>query len=240
VLTPARRRGVEILDDPGVDPVVRERSLNDVAKSNRWLGGLRAVSLEVRAAVRELGGDLTLLDVGTGLADIPRCSSVNATCDGITLTTIGVDEARSLLVTARDRLTHAVCADALALPFRDRSVDIVICSQVLHHFDAADAERLVREINRVARRAVIVSDLRRSWIAAIGFWLVSFPLRFHAVTRHDGFVSVLRGFTTDELHRIVEAATGSVPVISRRLGYRLTARWLPQSRPHPAQPGQAA
>jgi hypothetical protein len=230
VLTPARRRGMEILDDPDVDPVVRRQSVRDITRSNRVLGGLRAAALEVRDALREFGGrgDVSLLDVGTGLADIPRRATLDAKFNGVVLTTIGVDQAASLLVVARDCLTHAVCADALALPFRDQSVDIVMCSQVLHHFDVGDAEQLVRELNRVARRTVIVCDLRRSWIAAFGFWAVSFPMRFHRVTRHDGVVSVFRGFTTAELDRIVKTATGSTPVVRRRLGYRVTARWTPQ------------
>jgi SAM-dependent methyltransferase len=224
VLTPRRRRGVEILDDPAVDPAVRERSINDVTRSNRWLGGLRAAMAEVRSVLRETG-NATLLDVGTGLGDIPG-EVMREIPNGVV--TIGVDEARSLLVAARRRMTYGVCADALALPFRDASVDVVMCSQVLHHFEFEDAERLLREMNRVARVAVIISDLRRSWIAAAGFWLVSFPLRFHPVTRHDGVVSVLRGFTSTELRKIVRSATGAVPMVSRRLGWRLTARWAPR------------
>lgn len=227
---PARRRGIEFLDATDIDPAVRRRSIRDVTRSNRLLGGLRAASFEVRDAIRELGrkGEVSLLDVGTGLADIPRRASRDAKRDGVALTTIGVDQAPSLLVAARHCLTHAVGADALLLPFRDKSVDIVMCSQVLHHFEARDAERLVRELNRVARRAVIVADLRRSWIAAAGFWAVSFPLLFSAVTRHDGVVSVFRGFTIAELDAIVRAATGATPVVRRRLGYRVTARWAPQ------------
>lgn len=224
MLTPARRRGVEILDDPTVDPSIRERSITDVTRSNRWLGGLRAAMAEIRAVVRQKGC-ATLLDVGTGLGDIPA-ELLREMPSGVV--TIGVDEARSLLVAARRRMTHGVCADALALPFRDASVDVVMCSQVLHHFEFEDAERLVREMNRVARVAVIISDLRRSWIAAAGFWLVSFPLGFHPVTRHDGVVSVLRGFTSMELDSVVRSATGAAPVVSRRLGWRLTARWAPR------------
>lgn len=226
MLTPARHRGVEILDDPAVDPAVRRRSIGDVTRSNRWLGGLRAAVLEIRDAADGLAR-ATLLDVGTGLADIPARARAAATAHSTALTVFGVDEAASLLAAARDRLDGGVCADALALPFRDHSIDIVMCSQVLHHFEDADAARLVRELDRVARRAVIVSDLRRSWLAAAGFWLVSFPLRFHRVTRHDGVVSVLRGFTAAELDRIVRDATGVPPRIRRRLGYRLTARWAP-------------
>ncbi len=220
-LTPARRRGVEILDDPATPGPLRERSQRDVVRSNTVLGGTRAVLRELRAALPRAGPAPTLLDVGTGLADIPARASRHAGA----LTTIGYDVAGSLLAAARGRMTYAVCGDALALPFAAGSVDVVICSQLLHHFVRDDAVRLVRELHRVARHAVIVSDLRRSWMAAAGFWLVSFPLGFHAVTRHDGVVSVLRGFTAGELAALVRDATGATPRVRRRLGYRLTAVW---------------
>ncbi|HVB32555.1 MAG TPA: methyltransferase domain-containing protein [Gemmatimonadaceae bacterium] len=220
-LTPARRRGVEILDDPATPGPLRERSQRDVVRSNTVLGGTRAVLRELRAALPLAGPAPTLLDVGTGLADIPARASRRAGA----LTTVGYDVAEPLLAAARGRMTYAVCGDALALPFATASVDVVICSQLLHHFVRDDAVRLVRELHRVARHAVIVSDLRRSWLAAAGFWLASFPLRFHAVTRHDGVVSVLRGFTAGELAALVRDATGATPRVRRRLGYRLTAVW---------------
>jgi 2-polyprenyl-3-methyl-5-hydroxy-6-metoxy-1,4-benzoquinol methylase len=226
-LTPARRRGVEFLDSPDVDPDVRHRAQANIARSNRLLGGLRAAIVEVRGVIGDGAGSPTLLDVGTGLADIPERATAAAARSGVKLTTIGVDEAPSLLVAARGCVTYGVCASAFALPFRDHSIDIVMCSQLLHHFDWPEADRVVRELNRVAARAIIVSDLRRSWIAAAGFWIVSVVLRFHPVTRHDGVVSVLRGFTAVELERVVKTATGATPRVRRRLGYRLTARWSP-------------
>ena len=229
MLTPARRRGMELLDDPSIDPAVRARSIGDVARSNRVLGGLRAALLEIRAARPSAPGPLTLLDVGTGFADIPQRAAVEARRAGFALTTVAVDGAPSLAAAARGRVTHALCADALALPFRNASMDVVMCSQLLHHFEETEARRLIAELNRVARYAVIVSDLRRSWIAAAGFWLVSFPLCFSPVTRHDGVVSVLRGFTSAELSGLVSATTGATPVVRRRLGFRITVRWAPSS-----------
>ena len=231
MLTPARRRGFEILDDPNVDPAVRLQSMGDIARSNRWLGGLRAASTELRDVLRRLPRDkpVTLLDVGTGLADIPREAAREARQLGIGLTTIGLDGAASVLREARQCTSFVVCASALALPFADGSIDVVICSQLLHHFAEDDAARVLRELDRVARHVVIVSDLRRSWIAATGFWLVSFPLRFHRVTRHDGVVSVLRGFTSRELRDLVGDAVAAPPTVTRRLGFRITARWRPAS-----------
>src|SRR3569833_3191682 len=217
MITPKRRRGAEILDDPSVDPAIRERSITDVTRSNRLLGGLRTAVGAFERLLPDLGDGAIVLDVGTGLADIPDRVRAVAGANGRTVTTVGVDEAWSLLDADRPRLAAGVCADALVLPFRDHSVDVVMCSQILHHFDDTGADAFVREMNRVARRAVIISDLRRSWIAAAGFWLVSFPLRFHRVTRHDGVLSVLRGFTTAELQRLVKTATGASPIVERHL-----------------------
>ena len=110
VLTPSRRRGVEILDDPATDSAVRERSIGDVTRSNRWLGGLRAAVLEARAVLPRLGASATLLDVGTGLADIPRQLSAEASATGRSLTTIGIDGVPSLVAAARRHVSYAVCA----------------------------------------------------------------------------------------------------------------------------------
>ena len=225
MLAPRRRRGVEVLDDPATDPALRARSLRDVTRSNVLLGGRRAVLSELARVLPELGTACTLLDVGTGLADIPDAARRTASRRGVALTAFGVDEAETLARVTGTLLDGSACADARRLPFADSSIDVVTCSQVLHHFEDAEIPSVLRELHRVARRRVIVSDLRRSWLAACGFWLVAWPLGFHPVTRHDGFVSVLRGFTSEELSGHVLAATARRAEVRRHLGYRLTASW---------------
>jgi SAM-dependent methyltransferase len=227
LFAPARRRGHEILDGAGVDPGTRIKSIIDVTRSNALFGGRRA-AVDAVADCLTPGSAVTLLDVGTGLADIPDAIVRRANAGGVRVTTLGFDEAIDLLAAARGRLSHAVCGRANALPFRDRSIDVVVCSQLLHHFEDQDLEAIVRELQRVATRRVVISDLRRSHLAAAGFWLASFPLGFHPVTRHDGVVSVFRGFTATELRNVVRRATGITPDVRHRLGFRLTASWRPE------------
>lgn len=243
LFVPEREQSAEILDDPSVNPADRARSLSDVERSNVLFGGRRAAMLALRPLFDELVQSLparqpgtiadrpqaTLLDVGTGLADLPWRAREIARRRGLELRTIGVDGAPSLVGAARARLTHAVCGNALTLPFPDGSVDIVLCSQLLHHFERARALEVIAELDRVARHRVIISDLRRSWLAATGFSLAAIALRFHPITRHDGRISVLRGFTEGELGGMVVTATGVQPAIRRRLGYRLTASWTPRA-----------
>jgi ubiquinone/menaquinone biosynthesis C-methylase UbiE len=146
----------------------------------------------------------------------------------VSVSLLGIDLSSALARAARDWGTIPVCGDGLSLPFRSQSVDLVVCSQLLHHFTDDDAVRLLGELDRVARHRVIVCDLRRSRVAAAGFWLASHPLGFHPVTRHDGVASVRRGFTAAELTRLVHAATRREPVARRSLGFRLAVSWHPE------------
>ena len=228
LITPPRMRGVEYLDAPGMDPRVLRRSLADVALANSLFGGTRAVLLEIAELLPRLAPHATLLDVGSGIGDIAAQARELAGRSGVDLALVTTDRAETLAAASRVRSGNAVCSDATALPFADHSVDVVICSQTLHHFDDARAADVVRELDRVARVRVIVADLRRSWIAAAGLWCASFPLRFHPVSRHDGVVSVMRGYTTRELARLVASAIGRAPVVRRRIGWRVTASWCPE------------
>jgi len=226
LLSPPRRRDREVLDDPKVDARVRARSLADVGVANRLFGGTRAVLAELAIALdAERLASATLLDVGTGLGDIPRRAIDMAQRRGVALRAIGVDLAESLARAASGPDLPVLCADALTLPFATASVDFVTCSQLLHHFEDASALALLRELHRVARRRVIVSELRRSWAAAAGIWLASYPLRFHPVSRHDGVVSVFRGFRRDELQELVSRAVSRRAAVRDRLGFRTTAVW---------------
>lgn len=232
IITPPRRRGVEYLDAPGIDPRLVRRSLADVALANALFGGTRAVLVEVGNVLPELGATATLLDVGSGIGDIAARARELARQRGTDLSLVTIDMAETLAVASRARTGNAVRGDATSLPFADRSVDVVMCSQTLHHFDDASASRVLRELDRVARVRVIVSDLRRSWIAAAGLWMASFPLGFHPVSRHDGVVSIMRGYTGDELRALIRSSIGRLPNVKRHVGWRVTATW----RPGPSRP----
>ncbi|MDA1080646.1 MAG: methyltransferase domain-containing protein [Gemmatimonadetes bacterium] len=236
VFAPPRVRGSEHLDDHTLDPAVALRSLVDISRSNRLLGGTSAVLSAirpylVRAAGRRRtpadgnGGVLSIVDVGTGAGDIPVAVRLLASRLDIRTRTIGLDRTLPIAAAANRACGLAVAGDARQLPFADRSVDVVTCSQLLHHFADPEALMVIRELHRVARTCVVIGELRRSWIAAAGVWLLSWPLAFHRVSRHDGVVSVVRGYAGDELAALVRNAVGITPTIQHRPAYRVTAAW---------------
>ena len=101
---------------------------------------------------------------------------------------------------------------------------LVVASQLFHHFTRAAGVSLARELNRIARIGVVISDLRRARVAAAGIWLAAHALRFHPVSRTDGVVSVRRGFTADELTDLCVMA-GVTAAVHRRPGFRVVAHW---------------
>jgi SAM-dependent methyltransferase len=222
-----RTRGVEILDAPGTDPEIVREAMGDLVASNRMFGGAAAVAAEFHQLAPSLPRSATLLDVGTGMGDIGLLARRIAARHGVRLRTIGLDVNETLARAAAPQMSHTVRGDARRLPLADKSVDVAICSQVLHHFFDGDVALLLRELDRVARVRVIIGDLRRSRVAVALFWVAATALGYHPVSRHDGLVSIGRGFTTGDLQASINAALGHGAYVHRRLGWRVTATWTP-------------
>jgi 2-polyprenyl-3-methyl-5-hydroxy-6-metoxy-1,4-benzoquinol methylase len=76
---------------------------------------------------------------------------------------VGVDLARSYLERLRADGSEPLLAqaDALALPWADRSFDVVLCSEVIEHLPPEQSSLLLDEALRVCRRAAIVTTPNR-------------------------------------------------------------------------------
>jgi hypothetical protein len=107
-----------------------------------------------------------------------------------------------------------------------KGVDIVSVCMLAHHFEPDSVVELFQTCDRLARRAVVVADLRRAPVAAAAFWVGSRLLRFDAVTTIDGLTSIRRGFSAGELALLLRRA-GVAGKVTRRPGWRLVATWVP-------------
>ncbi|MGP1674190.1 MAG: methyltransferase domain-containing protein [Candidatus Limnocylindrales bacterium] len=225
-----RLSGVEErLDGPLDDPRALAGNLRDLARVNRWFGGVRLSATAIES-VAPGGAPLHVLDVGTGGADIPLALIERGRAAGRLVTVTGIDSRPEVLAaaaiidpraTATGELTLHV-GDGLALPFADRSFDVVHCSLVVHHLEPHAARTLLAEMCRVALRGVVVNDLVRGRAAWIGAWMLSHTLTRNPLTRHDAPLSVRRAYTVAELTALLAAA--GLRVVARTdglLGHRV-------------------
>jgi ubiquinone/menaquinone biosynthesis C-methylase UbiE len=118
-----------------------------------------AVALRYMSAFMREFGLLRVLDVGTGTGRVP---AFLRQAHPRTLV-VGVEPDRSLLARARGKPdvkgAHLTSGSGYQLPFRDSSFDAVCQFGVLHH--VKDPNLVVREMTRVANRAVFLSDSNR-------------------------------------------------------------------------------
>ena len=218
--------GAELLDDPAADPAAVTETLRNIARSNRWFGGTAAVLHGCRRVLEGVvpGTTLSLLDLGTGAGDLPRAALRWAARRGIRLAPVGLERSRVAAAVATRAGVPCAVGCAGAPPLREKGVDLVLLSQVLHHLAPESMVRLLQTCDRLARRGVIVADLRRSRLGPLAFWVGARALRFDPMTRADGMTSLRRGYTLAELRKLL-AAAGINATIERRPGYRLVASW---------------
>jgi SAM-dependent methyltransferase len=216
--------GHEALDGRDCPPSLARATLSDLGSVNALFGGVSAAAfgLELLLSRHRPGGRLTLLDVGAGAGDIAAALARRAWARGIELVPLPVDSHRAAAGLCREAGLQPVVASAAALPVRPGGVDIVLASQLLHHFDRSTAAALLRAFAELARVGVIVAEPRRTWWAAAGIWLAALVLGLHPVTRRDGVLTVRRSFTTAELRALL-AGAGLGGAVRRRRGFRLVA-----------------
>jgi SAM-dependent methyltransferase len=202
------------------------RSLETLQIANRRFGGARSILgplgrlLEARG-----GGAVRVLDVGCGSGDIARALSRRARAAGLRLRAVAVDADPVVVDLARAACREwpdiaVVRADAHGLPFAEKTFDYVVASMLLHYFGLDEAERLLDSWRRLARVAVVVSDVERCWVPYLAVRLLgllsSSPLFDGGHAR-----TIRRGFTAEELARLGSRAGFARVEISRHFPYRL-------------------
>jgi ubiquinone/menaquinone biosynthesis C-methylase UbiE len=228
----------ELLDGPLDDPVALAANLRDLRRFNRLFGGTRLSRHALRALVGDRTEPVTLLDVGTGGADIPAALVTGPRRDGPRLEVTAIDNRAEVLAAAiagRADLAslkglRLALGDGRALHDPDASQDIVHASLVLHHLEPDEAVRFLREMGRVAAVGVIVNDLARSRRAWLGAWLVGHVLTGNRLTRHDAPLSVRRAYTPGEMGSLMtEAGLRPIATFGGLLGHRYAIAAVPEA-----------
>jgi ubiquinone/menaquinone biosynthesis C-methylase UbiE len=213
LFVPPRRPSREILDETDLSPEEMAASLADLELVNSALGSARILEGRLSVPLRSAGGaPATILDVGAGSAGVARDLVRRLENRGLAARVIATDLQWRHLAVGRARANgqslSAAAADVFSFPFADRSVDWAVSTLLVHHFSPEENVRLLRELARVARRGIVLLDLRRHRLPLL-FITLAGRLAFQSrVSVADGAASVRQAYTQQEAR---EFARESLP-----------------------------
>ena len=216
-LIPSRVDEPELLDGEDAAPKDMERSLRDLRRINRFLGGVDTF----RRTLRRLLGDewrrADILDLGTGTSDL--LASIGGS--GML---IGLDLKIDHLLYGRRRWpdrVHRVVGDARRLPFRNGTVDAITSAHFVHHFTPDENAATLREALRVARRGVAANDTQRHRLPLMFVQLLGLLRLVGPITRADAPASVRRGYTPEEAETFASRAGASRVAVAEMFPFRI-------------------
>ena len=200
---------LELMDRPQPVSPELERDLENIRQLNRWFGSYALISMFLSRWIKP-GSRLRIVDLATGSGDITR---LIAEC--------GRKIRAELRIDALDRQSATLeIAQKLSVPYPEISFvegnilewrpaepyDVVFCTLALHHFSNDDAVRVLQRCRELSHKFVLVSDLRRSWMATIGVHLLTATVFREPMTKHDARLSIARAFSFSEMNQLAKRA----------------------------------
>jgi 2-polyprenyl-3-methyl-5-hydroxy-6-metoxy-1,4-benzoquinol methylase len=219
---------LEMMDRPQPVSFELERDLERIRQLNRWFGSHRLICHFVRRWIKP-SGKMRIVDLATGSGDIPRLIADYARKIGAKVEIDALDRQSATLEIARKLSPAYPEISYHATNILDWSpaeaYDIVLCTLVLHHFSDEDAVRVLRRCRETSQNFVLVSDLRRGFLATAGVYLLTAVIFREPMTRYDARLSAERAFSFSEMRNLAVRA-GWQNFGHRRFRVARQAIWL--------------
>lgn len=222
-----RSQRLEYIDTGNYTAEEYESCIGELQLVNRWMGDAHSLRASLfREIEAQRLKSFSILDVGAGSGELLRVAAGWARQTNRAVNAVGLElnerSAESINEESQryDEIS-SVRGDALELPFADSQFDYVICSLFTHHFLDEQVVQILREMSRVAKRRIFVIDLHRHPIAYFLYTTLGKVVLHNRLLRHDGALSILRGFKADELFELGRRAGLRDVSVERRFPYRL-------------------
>ena len=217
-----RSHRLEYIDTGNYTAEEYEDCIGELQLVNRWMGDAHSLrtTLFREVEAHSLRG-FSVLDVGAGSGELLRVTAAWARETKRQFRGVGLELNERSAESINGEGISSVRGDALKLPFADSQFDYVMCSLFTHHFVDEQVTQILGEMSRVARRRIFVIDLHRHPIAYLLYTTLGKLVLHNRLVRHDGALSILRGFRSNELLELAQQAGLQDALVERRFPYRL-------------------
>jgi 2-polyprenyl-3-methyl-5-hydroxy-6-metoxy-1,4-benzoquinol methylase len=202
-----RSRESEIMDAGEYTDQELRGDFKNIRMVNRLLRTYDSMIRDIEAYREKCGlHEFTILDVGTGMADIPLELARHFNSNGTRVLIKGIDPNPRAINVARNFINGQQGIDFEARSIQDFSsderFDFVISNHTLHHIPDDDIVETLNKMHSLARCALIISDIYRTHLGKIGSAFIS-KFIGNRLTSNDTPASVRRALSKPELRRLI-------------------------------------
>lgn len=218
--TKNRSKDIEIMDDFDMTGDLLIKSLDHLARINKWLGGNKITIDGLKAILKtwDKNKTISIIDVGCGSGDMLRKVAEFGYKNDYKFQLLGLDANHATIEYATElsvnypEITFRK-EDVLSKEFESYNYDIALSTLFLHHFDDPVALNFVQTLVKNAKIGVVINDLHRHPVAYYLFKLLTLFIK-NPMANEDGLTSILRSFKRKELESF-----------SNKLDYNSTIAW---------------
>lgn len=208
----------EIMDDFSIQDARIDLALSELNVINKYLGGNSATHFGVKllSSNNHSNHKLSILDIGAGSSDVLQ----NKVENEVEIYSLDLNFRVCKFLKEKSIDTNVILGTALNLPFKENSVDIVHLSLFLHHFTESEIISILKMSLKICKAGIVINDLRRSWLAYIGILLLTKLFSKSKMVKNDGPLSVKRGFTMQEILKLLADVGVTNYVIKKKWAFR--------------------
>lgn len=216
----------ELMDTYNVNSAALETVLADINRVNKILGGSKISKKAVAYLFKKSPKpQYTLVDVGCGDGSMLREIAGMSKKMNISVKLIGIDINPKSIALAQQKSwqypeIRFMEQDILKCPKSVLHCDVLLCTLTMHHFSEDEIPVFLEKFAQLASIGVVINDLHRSILSYALFKLFSAIFIYTPIAKHDGLISIKKGFKRKELLRYAKDLQNVQHTIQWRWAFR--------------------
>jgi SAM-dependent methyltransferase len=198
----------ELLDESNILRDQLFNNLRELDTFNKFAGGHAILLKGIKQLITDHHKIYHVVDLGCGSGDALKAIAKWARSKKFRVRLTGIDlnahaiEYMKIYCMNYPEITGFI-SDYSDYITGNESIDIIHCSLFCHHLNDNELLQLFIYCRQYVKTGFIINDLHRSRLAYYSAWLFTRLLNGSELAKHDGPVSVLRGFKYGELNQLL-------------------------------------
>lgn len=197
----------ELLDSDDIPTQDLYQNLRELNFINTWLGGHDITTAGIEK-FKQVLKNATIADIGCGGGDNLKAIAKWARKRNISIKLVGIDLKKDCIDFARENCKDFPEISFIESDYRlvDQEFDVIMSALFCHHLNDTQMVAYLEWCQKYARKGFFINDLQRHPLAYYSIKYLTALFSKSYLVKNDAPLSVIRGFSKQELEKMLNEA----------------------------------